>query len=539
LSRAILALVVFLGMSIPAYARLVINVASYGAACNGVTDDTSALQAASNAVPAEGATLLFPAKKTCLISNTIYLKSNTDVEGLGATILASKTFKGVYSYGNCLFENRHWQATTVTDTGITVNDFIFDYGVSGANGGAHAVQFCYASKCAVTNCTFQLRRAGDAVAGIGVRNLYVANNSAYDFTNCPYDFWTSVSGVKLFDNYAETSTSGCQMVNWNSYGKPGDVCADFDMEGNTLVNTGAVAGPVNIVPLTAGGTNENIRIYNNKLTNTRNVDVENNTLTNVAGGLSVLSAVRNEITGTPDKITFAWNTIVNPFTGPGNDSVIRMEATNSYVDYNTITGNNYTSVAIATSDNWGGGAFNAPVLGNIVTIPVGKTSFKIAAHQGMLANPMTSPQASFSNASFETPALPAKSYTKDSKGAGWIFGRDAGIATNGCSLGNAASPNGSQAAFLHYKSIVSQPVNFPVAGAYQIAFQASCKLIGAVQLYVDSIPVGNPLTPPTSGFGLLKSSKFNVTAGSHTVMFAMSANSRKNATLFLDEVTIY
>jgi hypothetical protein len=65
-------------------ANQVINVMSYGATGDGTTDDTTALQAALNAVPANGGTVLLPAG-TYLISQTLTVNKNgTSLVGIGA-----------------------------------------------------------------------------------------------------------------------------------------------------------------------------------------------------------------------------------------------------------------------------------------------------------------------------------------------------------------------------------------------------------------------------------------------------------------------
>ncbi|MDQ2787221.1 MAG: hypothetical protein M3Y58_19705 [Chloroflexota bacterium] len=71
----------------PVYAQTTLNVKQYGAAGDGTTDDTAAIQAAIDAVPASGGTVLFPPgtyivapKKTVGIA----IKSNLRLAGAGA-----------------------------------------------------------------------------------------------------------------------------------------------------------------------------------------------------------------------------------------------------------------------------------------------------------------------------------------------------------------------------------------------------------------------------------------------------------------------
>ncbi|HMH51646.1 MAG TPA: right-handed parallel beta-helix repeat-containing protein, partial [Candidatus Acidoferrum sp.] len=76
--------VVFAG---PQHAAAVIRqVTEYGAACDGVTDDTGAIQAAIDATQPYDA-VEFPASRTCVYTNTltVYGKTNLDIRGFGKT----------------------------------------------------------------------------------------------------------------------------------------------------------------------------------------------------------------------------------------------------------------------------------------------------------------------------------------------------------------------------------------------------------------------------------------------------------------------
>lgn len=59
-----------------------IDVRSFGAKCDGVTDDTAKLQLALNASSASGGTVEFP-NGVCLISNSLWVHSNTTLRGQG------------------------------------------------------------------------------------------------------------------------------------------------------------------------------------------------------------------------------------------------------------------------------------------------------------------------------------------------------------------------------------------------------------------------------------------------------------------------
>jgi hypothetical protein len=343
---------------VPACARAqaggTVSVTNYGARCDGNTDDTTALRAAAAAVPATGAVLRFP-KGTCVIKGTIYLRSHTHVDGNGATLLASMPWVGNHDYGYTLLQNVNYAANTVTDSDISVNGMTFDYGtfapIHTPKGGKHAVEFDFARDLSVTNNVFQLRGAEDAVAGLGVVNMRVEGNTAYEFRNCAYDFWFGPSNVQVIGNIAQT-TKSAQMVNFNPERTDGNstgmVATGFVMKGNTLVGTGPKAVPIQIEPLGPGTSVRSVSITDNKLRNAYLVlrgnvsgaTVSGNTIANVAGGPSAFESYPL-YGGTGNSITFTNNVIVDPETKRSEISVIRMEAENSVVTHNSITGSRY------------------------------------------------------------------------------------------------------------------------------------------------------------------------------------------------------
>ena len=333
-STAGFVLIVLLLSSISAKATTLIDVTQrpFNAKGDGVTDDTVALQRAAKAAgdaPAGGAELYFPTRKanTYLVSDTILLYSHTDVEGNGSTILASDMFKELHvaarSISLPILENVNHTSSQISDTDLTINHLIIDYGKYKLDGEAHAVQFVKARNWKVTNCIIYDRGRGDGVSGLSVDNALVQGNAVYDFTDSCYDFWGGPTNVRIYDNYAETKEA-TQMVCFNpDYTYPSDVivnpCAKgLIMMNNTLVVTGPNSVPSLLAPI--GGiappgsptfTVRDMVIANNHLTNTtlvirgdvQNVVVSGNTISNVSGGSA---AITNYpwIGGTSDSIMF-------------------------------------------------------------------------------------------------------------------------------------------------------------------------------------------------------------------------------------------
>ncbi len=335
-----------------------IDVAAFGAKCDGAHDDTAALRAAASAVPAAGATLAFP-RGVCVIRATIYLKSHTHVVG-GATLLAATPWASDHKYGYALMENVHHDATKITDEDFSVRGMTFDYGDLAAvvtpGGGKHALRFEYARNVVVEGNVFLLRGAEDAVAGLGVEHMRVAGNAAYEFRNCAYDFWSEPRDVEVVDNYAET-TKSAQMINFNPERAHGDsvgaVASGFRMTGNTLVATGPSAVGNMIEPLSPKNTVRDVTIEGNRLHNAflvlrgdvRSATVSGNIISDVAGGASAIETYPHW-GGTAQGVRFVGNTIIAAETIGSELGVLRGEANDATIENNLIVGGAYRAAPI-------------------------------------------------------------------------------------------------------------------------------------------------------------------------------------------------
>jgi hypothetical protein len=338
---------------------IIVSVLNFGAKCNGATDDTTAIRAAAAAVPESGAVLSFP-KGKCAIHGTIYVKSHTHVQGDGSTLLAAVPWTHDHAFGYALLENVHHDPGDVRDADISVSGMTFDYGDFGPvvvpGGGKHAVRFDFADDVSVTDNVFYVRGGEDAVAGLGVANMLVRGNSAFEFRNCAYDFWYGPSNVSVIGNSAQTTTSA-QMVSFNPERTAaeggGFVAKGFVLSGNTFVATGSKAVPIQIEPLGPQTSVRGVAVTDNKLRNVflvlrgdvRDATIRGNTITDVEGGDSVFETYPFH-GATPESIKFSNNVIVEPHTRPGEMGVVRMEAKYSEVTGNSIAGSKYHSTAI-------------------------------------------------------------------------------------------------------------------------------------------------------------------------------------------------
>jgi hypothetical protein len=355
-----------------------INVKDYGAKADGVTNDTAAVQAALNAVPSTGGTVLLPGM--CLINAPMLIKSFTRLTGVGPSsgLLAGATFPanaGLNNAQGAMLCNQNNTATTITDHDIVVENMLFDYGVHTNAGGDHAIRFYQTRNIVVDQVTFQIRGCGNATAFIGCNNTLTESCFAFDFSNCAYDHWWGPKNARVIGCYGKTASSA-QVVNFNpeptSGPATGLVADTFVLANCTFEVTGASAGPLQLEPLGAGTTAKNIVVSDNIFSNcvlairraVSNVIVSGNEFISCRGTGSVVASYAAD-GGTPSDIIITNNTIIDPDTASASVGVLRIWANGAVIIGNRITGTGFTCSAIET------GSFVATVVGN--AIPSGAT----------------------------------------------------------------------------------------------------------------------------------------------------------------------
>jgi hypothetical protein len=115
----------------------VVTPGQYGAACNGSTDDTTAMQNAINAATAAGEPLQLPANSMCVISSMLKMPSGTRIEGAGfGSILKFTWFdaSGSASGGAHYLTN----ADGSGDSNYTLTNFTVAGGGTGLPSGLNA-----------------------------------------------------------------------------------------------------------------------------------------------------------------------------------------------------------------------------------------------------------------------------------------------------------------------------------------------------------------------------------------------------------------
>ena len=138
--------------------RDTVSVKDFGAVGNGVADDTVAIQAAIDATPVYGTTF-FPAG-TYIITATLNLKSNTGVDGQGATIKAKDAV------------NFEYMMLAASKTNVTVKNIRFDANKANRSAGQNVRFMCLGftdcDDCTASNVYVENARGYSSIPGVGV-----------------------------------------------------------------------------------------------------------------------------------------------------------------------------------------------------------------------------------------------------------------------------------------------------------------------------------------------------------------------------------
>ena len=165
-----------------------LSVEAFGAKCDGKIDDTAALHAAADAVPPDGANLLFP-PGTCIISEPIPLRSNTRIQGNRTTIKGTPQAKGAFVIfgGNSRIE-------------ISGMRFVWPVGLP----DAHIITLHSGASDVVIKGNESVG-AGNFTAVIGARRVLTIDNKVSEASNACLDHWGSYSDVYVVGNICSTT----------------------------------------------------------------------------------------------------------------------------------------------------------------------------------------------------------------------------------------------------------------------------------------------------------------------------------------------
>ena len=314
----------------------------------GNDDSTLAINAALASLPDAGGALIIP-PGLYKFSDSLLVKSNTQVRMYGATLKAASTadWVGTYGYG---FTNVNNTADVITDSNITIEGGTIDYAdfTTIPDGSRHLIFFRKCRTIRVLN--MRLLNGGDSVALKSNDDTLIDGCYAEAFKNCAWDHWDGPTNARVSNSYAlATSYTTAQIMNFNP-DTDAPILTGVIADGLTVTNcifesTNATATPIQIEPLRNSSTKvRNVSVvgcvFKNVAMNMRgdiaNALVANCTFSDTLGGGSVFNCYTN-VGGSPVNVWFTNNTINNPTTSSGF-GVIRHEGATGGVVGNGIYG---------------------------------------------------------------------------------------------------------------------------------------------------------------------------------------------------------
>jgi len=217
-------------------------------------------------------------------------------------------------------------------------------------------------------------------------------------------------------------------------------------------------------------------------------------------------------------------------------------ATGYEVRRSTLSGGPYTTVA---------SSLTVPSFTDTISVN-GVTYFYVvtatnAAGVGPVSEEVSATPSLLPNGGFESPIT--GNYQYSPTGASWSFGGGAGITANGSTFtsGNAAVPEGVQAAFIQGTGTIIRTVTGLVPGTtYEVVFSAAQRARGASwnvngqtwQLSLDGVAVANFVPGQSATAWAGYNARFTATATTHTLSFVGTNFRTGDNTVFIDNVRL-
>jgi hypothetical protein len=296
----------------------VVNVKDFGANGDGVTNDTTAIQAALNAVPATGARVLWP-PGNYIINATLLVSSHTFCYGPGATITAGAGFVSGSTTNWAMMVNKNYPASPTNsytlDSDIHFHQLSFSYvnKQNVAGGGTHAIRMRCVTRVTVIDCNFAY--GNDGTAFIHCDDTAVEMCRATAMENAAFDHWEQPRSARVINNYATVTGPAIPAVLFNA----SDGTRTDARDAQSLIVMGNVFyGSIGFDTLTTAGHVYDVKISGNYINTTgpaivarggvvRTV-IKENTLTGTSGTTSPIW-IDTDGTLNPSDTMIAGNTI--------------------------------------------------------------------------------------------------------------------------------------------------------------------------------------------------------------------------------------
>lgn len=245
--------------------RGVYNVLDFGAAGDGLTNDTAAIQLAADACgDAGGGMLYFPAG-TYLFVSTVFLDSNTTVSGDGtATVL--KAIAGAnwvintqgstrYTNGSyrVLFMNRNWQSLTISDENFVIQNLSADLDSSASVQRKAFVTFVSTTNTEILGVT--TNGGGSVISHLHTEKSNVHDCVFLDFQSTATDHYSGFKNAIVSNNFyrqlAVSSDNPSIQFTGSNNNNTYNVSDGVTCTGNTVITTGTWLNNVGGISITA------------------------------------------------------------------------------------------------------------------------------------------------------------------------------------------------------------------------------------------------------------------------------------------------
>lgn len=200
-----------------------IDVYAYGAAGDGITDDTTAVQNALNAVPVGGGTVVFP-PGTFSVSGVTVARDYTTIVGLGGTLLGDR--KNIKILSTADYDH-------VLITGMRIKGTGKDDG--GTSSGRGSIHIEVSSEYCVVHGNIIHTANGSGIVEDGTGNNVISNNLIYE-TGEHGIYLSSSIGAAVHGNVLIDVGKNSALTAPQCYGIKIDGATRCSITGNTITN---------------------------------------------------------------------------------------------------------------------------------------------------------------------------------------------------------------------------------------------------------------------------------------------------------------
>lgn len=235
------------------------TVTSYGALCDGATDDTTAIQAAITAAAGAGSQVVLPIG-TCIFT-ALSLPNNTHIIGQGPGVSFLKLKNSGAVLNTPMMTNSSHIGGNLK---ISIEGFTLDGNVANQGGVVNVQGLSLVTVSTVTIRWMEFKNIGGApIGGINWTNVVVSGNNFHDYGTTDPDF-PNTGAIKMAYASATAASSGIQVLGNIIDGASGGV-GGVKLNGTSVYpfsNTVIADNNITVGDASTGGGALGIELYN-------------------------------------------------------------------------------------------------------------------------------------------------------------------------------------------------------------------------------------------------------------------------------------